>query len=146
MSGGSMDIIEEKKDSVMGRPKIEINWEEFDKLCGLLCTLEDIAGYFNCSEDTIERRCKEELGETFAEDYKQRCSKGRVSIRRQQMRVAMDGNPAMLIWLGKQHLGQKEPERDLNVRNVDIDDETLQRMKADFAYDIEGESDTADTV
>jgi len=141
-----MDIIEEKKDSVMGRPKIEINWEEFDKLCGLLCTLEDIAGYFNCSEDTIERRCKEELGETFAEAYKKRCSKGRVSIRRQQMRVAMDGNPAMLIWLGKQHLGQKEPERDLNVRNVDIDDETLQRMKADFAYDIEGESDTADTV
>ena len=43
----------------MGRPKIQINEIEFEKLCGLQCTEEEIAGFFNCSIDTICNWCKE---------------------------------------------------------------------------------------
>lgn len=39
----------------MGRRNIPINKEEFEKLCGLYCTCLDIAGWFHCSVDTIER-------------------------------------------------------------------------------------------
>lgn len=98
----------DKKNSKVGRPKIEIDWEEFDKLCFMQCTLAEIAGWFDVSEDTIERRVKEEKGLTFAEYNKIRSSKGKMSIRRKQFEVAMTGNVGMLIWLGKQYLGQKD--------------------------------------
>ena len=47
-----------KQGSKMGRPRIEIDENQFKKLCEYMCTLEEIAGIFNCSEDTIERWCK----------------------------------------------------------------------------------------
>lgn len=92
----------------MGRKRIEINWEHFYNLCALFCTLDDIAGFFKCSPDTIERACKREFGETFAEVYKKHASKGRISLRRKQYEVAMSGNTALLIFLGKQYLGQSD--------------------------------------
>jgi hypothetical protein len=94
--------------SKLGRPRKEIDWEQFDKLCSLQCTLVEIAGWFDCSEDTIERRVEEEYRVTFAEHYKKRSAKGKMSIRRKQFDVAMSGNVTMLIWLGKQFLGQKD--------------------------------------
>lgn len=30
-----------------GRPQVEVKQEEFQKLCGLQCTLEEIAGFFS---------------------------------------------------------------------------------------------------
>ena len=91
-----------------GRPKIDIDWEEFGKLCQMLCTLEEISGWFNCSEDTIERRCKEEKACNFADFYKIHSAKGKISLRRAQFKSALGGNSALLIWLGKQILGQKD--------------------------------------
>ena len=96
--------------SEMGRPKIEINWEEFDKLCALQCTLLEFAAYFNCSDDTIERRVKEKHSVTFAEYYDQKRGSGKISLRRKQFQTAMSGNPTMLVWLGKQWLGQKDKQ------------------------------------
>lgn len=55
---------------VMGRPKKPIDKDSFEKLCGYMCTLSEIAGFFNCCEDTIERFCKEVYGTTFADIYK----------------------------------------------------------------------------
>lgn len=92
----------------MGRPKKEIDQNQFEKLCQFFCTLDDIAGFFDCSQDTIERWCKETYDETFAEVYKKRSGIGRISLRRWQYQAAERGNTAMLIWLGKQHLNQKD--------------------------------------
>ena len=101
----------------MGRPKIEIKWNEIEKLCQMLCTLVEIAGWFRCSEDTIERRCKEEKKCTFADFYKRYSSGGKISIRRAQYKAAMNGNVAMLIWLGKQHLGQRDKFDEIDREN-----------------------------
>ena len=38
----------------MARPRIEIDKEDFEKLCGLMCTKEEIAGFFDCSDDFVE--------------------------------------------------------------------------------------------
>ena len=91
-----------------GRPKIIIDWTEFKKLCQMQCTLEEIAYWFRCSEDTIERRCKEEKKYLFAEFYKKNSARGKISIRRAQFVSAKDGNVTMLIWMGKQYLNQKD--------------------------------------
>ena len=104
-----------------GRPRKEIDKKTiFENLCGLQCTLEEIAGVFDCSVDTIERRCKEEYGETFAEVYKKHSAKGKMSLRRTQFKLA-EKSAAMAIFLGKNYLGQKD-----NI--IETDEQTLQAV------------------
>ena len=71
-------------------------------------TLRECAGWFNCSIDTIEAAVKRTHGVDFAEYKEQKSGKGKISIRRKQFEVAMNGNIAMLIWLGKNWLGQTD--------------------------------------
>lgn len=92
-----------------GRPAIEINQEDFEKLCGLQCPLEEIASWFHCSADTIERWCKRIYAVNFAEVYKKYSANGKISLRRYQFNLAKT-NASMAIWLGKQMLGQHEPK------------------------------------
>lgn len=93
-----------------GRPRIIINWEDFDKLCFLQCTQREIASWFDISEDTIERAVIREKKCGFAEYYAQKSDKGTIAIRRKQYEVAMSGNVTMLIWLGKNKLGQTDKQ------------------------------------
>ena len=91
----------------MARPRIQIDETQFEKLCALLCTEEEIASYFNCSVDTIEKFCKRTYGLGFAEIYKQKSGNGKIALRRYQMQLAQK-YPAMAIFLGKQYLGQRD--------------------------------------
>lgn len=93
--------------AVTGRPKIEIDTEEFEKLCYIQCTKDEIAYWFNCSPDTIEGFCKKHYNETFSATYKKYSANGKMSLRRTQFRLA-EKNPTMAIWLGKQYLGQTD--------------------------------------
>ena len=90
-----------------GRPKKEIDKTNFEKLCGLLCTLDEIAGFFNCSPDTIERWCKREYKANFAEVFKRYSAAGKISLRRYQFKLA-EKSAAMAIFLGKNYLGQSD--------------------------------------
>ena len=100
----------------MGRPRKEIGKEQFEKLCGMMCTENEICGFFGVSQDTINRWCKATYGETFADTYKTYSQDGRISLRRMQWKIA-ERNAAMAIFLGKQYLGQRdvpEPAADAN--------------------------------
>lgn len=90
-----------------GRPRKEIDKTQFEKLCGMQCTLDEIAGFFSCSQDTIERWSKTTYNVNFADAFKMYSASGKISLRRAQFRLA-ERNAAMAIWLGKQYLGQKE--------------------------------------
>ena len=111
-----------------GRPKIEIDTSQFINLCSFQCTLEEIASWFKCSDDTIERWCKRELGVNFAEAYKKYSAGGKISLRRWQFKMA-EHNCSMAIWLGKQYLGQKE-QTELSISAND--DETVKAMSDYF--------------
>lgn len=91
----------------MGRPQIPIDEKQFCKLCELQCTEEEIAGFFECSVDTIERWCKRMFDKTFAEIFKQKAMRGRIALRRAQLKHA-EKNPSMAIFLGKNWLGQTD--------------------------------------
>jgi len=43
-----------KEPKANGRPLTEIDWDEFDKLCMMLCTQVEIADWFGCTDDTIQ--------------------------------------------------------------------------------------------
>lgn len=112
----------------MARPRIEIDKSQFEKLCSIQCTQEEIAGFFNCSPDTVERWCKREYKERFAEIYAKKRGLGKISLRRSQFKMA-ETNPSMAIWLGKQYLGQKEPQQEIQLSH---DDDTIREMNEYF--------------
>ena len=98
-----------------GRPRVTFEWDELNKLCSLQCTLIEIAYFFGCSVDTIERRVKSVKNETFADYYKKASSEGKISLRRAQYNKALEGNVPMLIWLGKNALGQSDRSEQTNI-------------------------------
>lgn len=91
-----------------GRPRVPISKVEFEKLCFLQCSVTEIAGWFGCSQDTINDFCRREYGgRNFAETFKEYSQGGKISLRRAQFKLA-ERSSAMAIWLGKQYLGQTE--------------------------------------
>ena len=110
-----MKISQETK-SKTGRPREEINWEFFEFACRIMATQKEICEHLQISDSTLSRRVKEQYGHTFEDAYKKLSAHGKISLRRAQMALAKKGNPTMLIWLGKQYLGQtdkgKEAEHD----------------------------------
>lgn len=119
----------------MARPRIEIDLEQFQKLCAIQCTLGEISSWFKCSEDTIERWCKRELKMSFADAFKTWSADGKISLRRTQFRMA-ETNVSMAIWLGKQYLGQKDQQEITTAGTVDETvkemNEYFKRKRADF--------------
>src|ERR1700730_5412992 len=76
-----------------------------EKLCGLQCTDEEIASWFGVTTRTIERRRK---NKKFTEVMQRGKAKGRISVRRMQMKLLEAGNATMGVWLGKNILGQTD--------------------------------------
>lgn len=113
----------------MARPRTEIDKQQFENLCAFQCTKEEIAGWFHCSEDTIERWCKREYKKCFAVVFAEKRGIGRISLRRSQFRMA-EHNPTMAIWLGKQYLGQKE-QQEVTIDTANVDD-TIKKMQVFF--------------
>jgi len=79
-----------------------------DDLYVIQCTLEEIASWLDCPEDTIALRVEEHTGLKFADYYAKKRGKGKVSLRRKQFQTALAGDKTLLIWLGKQYLGQSD--------------------------------------
>ena len=92
----------------LGRPKIKIEWDQAEKLCAIHCTGEEIAFILNVDYDTIASACKREHNVLFSDWIKQKAAQGKASLRRKQYTTAMSGNPTMLVWLGKNWLGQTD--------------------------------------
>ena len=93
----------------MARPLKEISQKDFEKLCGLQCTKEEICGFFGVTDKTLERWCKRTYKKGFSEVFAQKRGSGKISLRRSQFELAKK-NANMAIWLGKQYLDQREPD------------------------------------
>lgn len=97
----------------MARPRKEIDKAQFEKLCALQCRRSEIAGFFDCSEDTVERWClrnyEDDEGKPigFAAVFDKKSAGGKMSLRRTQFRLA-ERSAAMAIFLGKNYLGQRD--------------------------------------
>ena len=107
----------------MGRPRIEIDQNQFEKLCSIMCTKQEIAGWFNVSEDTLERWCKRTFGQTFAVISEQKRQAGRISLRRAGFQLAQKV-PSVHIFYCKNHLGMS----DHNEADDEKQDERVDRL------------------
>ena len=83
-----------------GRPRKPINSTQVERLASYGLVTSEISAVFGCSADTVERR--------FADALSRGRARRNVSLRRMQLASARRGSTAMLIWLGKQYLGQRD--------------------------------------
>ena len=106
-------IITQTNKNKGGRPKKTMTQDMFDMLIELIkiqCTKDEICQVLAMDEKTLTRRLKDRGEGGFSLLYKKHQSDGKTSLRRAQWKAAMDGNTAMLIWLGKQVLGQHDKQ------------------------------------
>ena len=105
-------------------------WPAFDHFIAMHLTLREIADYYGVCQDAVERSVRDHIDDLQIHNILQpylgkrlhgaarakrlsyvhyaayRRLGGNISIRRAQFELAMRGNTAMLIWLGKNLLGQ----------------------------------------
>lgn len=101
-----------------GRPKIQIDYEQVGKLSSIFCTQSEIAAILGVSLSKLEK------DKEFVRIHKNGLEAGKCSLRRKQFKLA-DKNAGMAIWLGKQYLGQRDPDK---VFGVESSEELLAKL------------------
>jgi hypothetical protein len=87
-----------------GRPPVPVDVDTVKRAASIGCTNAEIAALTGVSERTYNNRFEKD--EAFQEAVEIARGVGRATLRRYQWHAASNGNPAILIWLGKQMLGQ----------------------------------------
>ena len=84
----------------MARPIKRVDVETIKKLAQLHCTYQEIAESVGVSTKTLQR--------SYVHYIKKGRELGKISLRKAQFEKALGGSVPMMIWLGKQHLDQKD--------------------------------------
>jgi len=84
----------------MARPIKKLDEEAIKKLAQMHCTYDEIAEFCEVSTKTLQRN--------YVHLIKKGRDMGKISLRRAQFEKALSGNVVMQIWLGKQHLDQRD--------------------------------------
>ena len=125
----------ESEKKVSGRPRKEIDKKQFEEMCKVQCTENEICSILGIGVDKLLSWCLETYNDTFSNVYKKYSENGKMSLRRAQMRLAQT-NASMAIWLGKNMLGQSD-RVDIAVKEEDDDPitkaikESLNEQKTD---------------
>lgn len=131
MSQGKADAWGTKtvEGRMIGRDNIVIPPTEVEDLAQIGCSNKDIARFYGVGEQALSRNFVNEL------------TKGREtlkhSLRRAQIKLALTGNATMLIWLGKNILGQQESPQsaDINIlpwTDEELRDEFVDELKEEY--------------
>jgi hypothetical protein len=102
----------------MARPRKEIDEAQLKGLCRLKPTLRDCAAFFECSEDTIERRVKELGYESFEAFRDQNMVHTRFSLVRKAIQKAEGGDNTMLIFSLKNLCGWSDKIETINPKDA----------------------------
>jgi hypothetical protein len=93
----------------MGRPTKDIDWTEFEKLCLLQCSIEEMCQWFSFSHQSLERKVKEHYGETFGQVFAKKRVGGLISLRRNLFKQS-EHSAAVAIFLAKNLLGMTDKQ------------------------------------
>ena len=83
-----------------GRPRLILDASRVTELASKGYIMRELAAILDVSEDTLHRH--------YAEAIKTGRELCNSMIRAKQIEVALQGNPTMLIWIGKQNLAQTD--------------------------------------
>lgn len=106
-----------KQKPIIGRPKKDLDLDQFEKMAALGCPMYEIAEFFKMSDDTLRTRVEEISGQTFSVVYKRARAQGNISLRAAQFKKAIEKEDSvMLKWLGMQRLGQTDKSVNLEMQ------------------------------
>lgn len=109
-----------KSAIIVGRNNIPVPMDEVEMMAKIGCTDREIAEHFGIKEDTLRRN--------FADFLIKGRSELKQKLRQAQLRVAFEGNPTLLIFLGKVILQQNENGGSADIRALpwtDDEDDTV---------------------
>lgn len=95
----------------MGRPpkaQGRINGSELEKLLAFYPSVHETADWFGVSVSSLRRFIKAKFKTSFESLRDKRFVKTKIAIKRAQIEKALKGDNTMLIWCGKQYVGQKD--------------------------------------
>ena len=88
------------------RPLRDLDVEQIAAAAGIGCTTEEIAAIMKMSPSRFYQRMREDP--IIKDAIEAGREHGKATLRRLQWQGAQKGNSTMLVWLGKQLLGQKD--------------------------------------
>lgn len=112
------------------KPK-PLDYDVIERLAARQASNREIAGILGVSESTIRKRIDDDPKlRALIEKAK---GKGLAALRSKQYEVAMSGDRTLLIWLGKQYLGQSDKREDKANISVGVTtwDEIVEASKED---------------
>jgi len=116
-----------------GRPEKKIDWELVDRMLQANCSAKEIASHFNLHYQTFYERIAEKYNTNFTNYAASQRESGLAKLKLSQFEKATDnsskGNVQMLIWLGKNLLGQKETVSTENTVNENTINQFTALMK-----------------
>ena len=89
-----------------GAPKKLLDYALIERAASIGCTKEEIAAVIGVVPSTLYLRMNDDPAVAMAIEHGS--NKGKASLRRMQWKGAESGNATMLVWLGKQLLGQRD--------------------------------------
>lgn len=96
----------EPRKGKRGRSRVIIDLDELYKLAAIGCVETEIASFFGCSVDLLSKRKLQDPD--FKAALERGRDNGRQRLRQYQWAAVEAGNITMMIWLGKQMLGQRD--------------------------------------
>jgi DNA-binding CsgD family transcriptional regulator len=92
----------------MARPKATIDWAKVDRMLEAGCSGLEVAATLGIHPDTLYMACQRDHKTGFSDYSAIKRASGDRLLKVKQFEVAMTGDKTMLVWLGKQRLGQSE--------------------------------------
>lgn len=132
----------------MARPKKKLNKKQFENLCAIQCTKDEICSVLDVSDKTLDKWVKENYNESFSVVFKQKRNFGTMSLRRKQMEQALKGNTAMQIFLGKNLLNQSDnPMQDeIKLKELELKQKEFDLKEKLLLRELENENRESDVA
>ncbi len=106
----------------------EFDRKQFESLCGMQCSVEELCGWFGCDKAALNAWCMDTYGEDFRSAFDRLAMMGRIVLRRDQVAAAKK-NVSMARHLEAQRAGHDAPpQKRKNYRLTDAYKELRQSM------------------
>lgn len=106
----------------------EFDQKQFESLCGMQCSVEELCGWFGCDETVLNTWCMDTYGEDFRSAFDRLAMMGRIVLRRDQVAAAKK-NVSMARHLEAQRAGHDSPpQKRKNYRLTDAYKDLRQSM------------------
>lgn len=104
------------------RPKTAQDFEDFEELCRMQCTSNEICGFFRINTDTLAKKIENHYKTNASEKIKELRASGLATLRRLLWDKAKAGDGHTQRWLSRQYLGMTD--------KVEIDEKKLVDSKS----------------